>query len=254
MTTPFKPGRRLLADADALAAASPLALADSVAEAIGQELGQSVRLVSAELETNGEAQTDDGELVSPSAVVTAVLPQKGQELRTEVTAQLEGNAAYSASVRFAFAEAIDNTDEVSELFCPGSAGWNSELRDRLRDDSEFSTLIEAYDGTIGLAIGGRPVHIRCYRGHVLEVVSRSILGADFVLSIPGDVFIDLMTAARNRFMETAMSGEMRSTGSGYEYLRMTSALMRIIDHARAMAVTAGYAGSESNLDTNLQVA
>jgi len=254
MTTPLKPGHRLLADAAPLAAASPLALADSAAEAIGHELGRSVRLVSAELETNGQVQTDDSELVSPSAVVTAVLPQKGQELRTEVTAHLEGDAAYSASVRFAFAEAIDNSDDVSDLFCPGSAGWNSALRDRLREDSEFSTLIEAYDGTIGIAIGGRPVHIRCYRGHVLEVVARSILGADFVLSIPSDVFIDLVTAERNRFMETAMSGKIRSSGSGYEYLRMTSALIRIIDHARAMAVTAGYVGSERVLDTNLQVA
>lgn len=254
MTTPLKPGHRLLVNADALAAASPLALADSVAEAIGQELGQSVRLVSAELDTNGTVQTDDGELVSPSAVVTAVLPQRGRELRTEVTAHLEADAACSASVRFAFAEAIDNSDDVSDLLCPGSAGWNSALRDRLREDSGFSPLIEAYDGTIGISIGGRPVHIRCYRGQVLEVVSRSILGADFVLSIPGDVFIDLMTAERNRFMETAMSGKMRSSGSGYEYLRMTSALMRIIDHARAMAVTAGYVGSESVLDKNLQVA
>lgn len=254
MTTPLKPGHRLLADADALAAARPLALADSLAEAIGQELGQSIRMVSAELETNGAVQTDAGELVTPSAVVTAVLLQRGRGLRTEVTAHLDGDSASSASVRFAFTEAIDNGAEVSDLLCPGSAGWNGELRDRLRGDSEFSTLIEAYDGTIGISIGGRPVHIRCYRGQVLEVVPRSILGADFVLSIPGDVFIDLMTSERNRFMETAMSGKMRSSGSGYEYLRMTSALMRIIDHGRAIAVAAGYIGSESILDANLQVA
>jgi putative sterol carrier protein len=254
MTTLLKPGQRLLADAAALAAASPLSLADSVAETVGQEVGQSVRLVSAELETNGAVRADAGELVTPSAIVTAVLSHRGRELRTEVTARFEGDGASSASVRFVFSEASDNSDDVSDLFCPGSAGWNSDLRDRLREDSEFSTLIEAHDGTIGLSIGGRPVHIRCYRGHVLEVVPRSVLGADFVLSIPGDVFIDLMTGERNRFMEAAMSGTMRSSGSGYEYLRMTSALIRIIDQCRAIAVAAGYVGSESVLDQNLQVA
>ena len=252
MTPPLTPGRRLLADASPLSAASPLKLADTLAEAISDELGGAARVVSAELETNGAHDTSGGELLTPSATVTAVLAECGNAVRTEVTAHLVGTDSFTASVRFAFTATVDNGTAVSELLCPGSKGWNGELLTRLRDDAEFSQLIEAYDGTIGISIGGRPVHIRCYRGHVLEVVPRSVLGADFVLAIPGDVFIDLMSGDRNRFMETAMSGKMRSSGSGYEYLRMTSALMRLIDHCRAIAASAGYTQMPS--DEKLQVA
>ena len=68
-----------------------------------------------------------------------------------------------------------------------------------------------------------------------------VLGADFVLSIPGDEFIALVQADHNTFMEAAMLRRVSSTGSGYEYLRMTNALVRIIDICRDIAVDAGYA-------------
>lgn len=254
MTPPLTPGQRLIADASPFAAASPLKLADTLAEAISDELGDATRVISAELNIDSPNDVHSSELVTPSATVTALLAERGNAVRTEVSARLVGTHSFSASVRFAFTASVEHDTAVSELFCPGSGGWNDALHARLREDDDFTRLIETYDGTIGIEIGGRPVHIRCYRGQVLEVVSRSVLGADFVLSIPGDVFIDLMSGERNRFMEAAMSGQMRSSGSGYEYLRMTSALMRLIDHCRAVAASAGYAGTQTSSDENLQVA
>lgn len=124
---------------------------------------------------------------------------------------------------------------------PGTAPWGALLWERLRVDTAFTDLIETYDGTIGLRIGGRELHIRCYRGQVLEVVPRSITGADFVVDISGAEFVALMTAETNAFMESAMMRRLSSAGSGYEYLRMTTALVRIIDLARGLAAEDGWA-------------
>ncbi|WP_231445547.1 hypothetical protein [Brevibacterium zhoupengii] len=257
MTPPLAPGQRLLAAAPVLAPGSALALADAVATAIGTEIVDSsdlasANLVSANLELKGQLT----EAATPTAVVTAVLAELDARVRTEVTAFLNGDAGVAAVLRLAFtgAEAVDRSDSVSGLLCPGSREWNAELHRRLSDDESFARLIESYDGTVGIAIGGRPVHIRCYRGQVLEVVARAVKGADFVLDIPGEVFIDLMSSDDNSFMETAMLGKMRSAGSGYEYLRMTSALIRIIDNARALAGTAGYVGATTTSIETLQVA
>lgn len=168
--------------------------------------------------------------------------------RVEVTARiLPSTALPPADPEPAVAELrlalLTDLPAPDSLHCPGSKGWIAELGDRLRADEEFSRLIETYDGTIGLSIGGREVHLRCYRGSLIEASARSILGADFVLTIPGAEFIALVQADHNTFMEAAMMRRMSSSGSGYEYLRMTSALVRIVDVCREIAVAAGYAGA-----------
>ena len=75
---------------------------------------------------------------------------------------------------------------------------------------------------------------------MLETVPRSIRGADFLVDISGAEFVALMTAESNTFMESAMQRRISSSGSGYEYLRMTTALIRIIDVCRALAADAGW--------------
>ncbi|WP_193101411.1 hypothetical protein [Brevibacterium aurantiacum] len=257
MTPPLAPGQRLLAAAPVLSPGSALALADAVATAIGTEIVDSsdlvsADLVSADLELKGQLTG----AVTPAAVVTAVVDERDARVRTEVTVFLNDERGVTAVLKLAFtgAEAVDRSASLSGLLCPGSREWNAELDRRLSNDESFARLIETYDGTIGISIGGRPVHIRCYRGQVVEVVARAIKGADFVLDIPGEVFIDLMSSNDNSFMETAMLGKMRSSGSGYEYLRMTSALIRIIDNARALAGTAGYVGATTTSIETLQVA
>lgn len=239
MTHPLAPGQRLPVGTAPLTSASPLAAAGIVADGIIDHLGGTARMISAEV-----VLTRPGtEPMTGTAIVTAVLPEGDNTLRAEVTALLGDESTGAATLRFAFV--LATADQVPGLLCPASRDWNEELHGRLAADEQFARLTESYDGTIGLSLGGRPVHVRCYRGQILEVVPRALRGADFVLTIPGDVFIDLMTAENNTFMKTAMAGRMTSAGSGYEYLRMTSALIRIIDHARDIAGSAGYVGARA---------
>jgi hypothetical protein len=141
---------------------------------------------------------------------------------------------------------LTDLPEPSAAAGPGSRPWAALLHERLGADEEFAQLIETYDGTIGLRIGGREVHIRCYRGQVLEVAPRSIRGADFIVDISGAEFVALMTGPANAFMESAMQRRLSSSGSGYEYLRMTTALIRIIDVCRGIAADDGWGHSAQN--------
>ncbi|SMY10775.1 hypothetical protein [Brevibacterium jeotgali] len=207
-----------------------------------------VRAARIALSPGASVSTDAPTSVQAEAVVTALLGTREGTV-AEVTVTLTN--APSADVPTADAEVL-GTVELSiltnlpaphPLAAPGSREWARLLQERLVADQEFTELIETYDGTIGLRIGGREVHIRCYRGRVLEVSPRSIRGADFVIDISGAEFISLMTAEANMFMESAMLRRLSSSGSGYEYLRMTTALIRVIDLCRSLAADAGWGHS-----------
>ncbi|WP_051297269.1 hypothetical protein [Brevibacterium album] len=183
--------------------------------------------------------------VHGEALVTAVLDTPGgtlAEVDVALTSTARTDPSRSPSEVIGSLELSILTDlpAPSEGAAPGSPRWGVLLEERLRTDSAFTDLIEAYDGTIGLRIGGRELHIRCYRGTVLEVSPRSVGGADFVVDIGGAEFLALMTRETNAFMEAAMMRRVSSAGSGYEYLRMTGALIRIIDLARRLAAEDGW--------------
>lgn len=126
--------------------------------------------------------------------------------------------------------------DIENVASPCSDTWMRAMHSRLSDDQKFLNLIHAYDGTIGLEVDGATAHLRCYRGKIIEVSKRSISGADFTLEIPGNAYLDLMDHTSNDFMKMAMMRKFNSSGSGYEYLRMTSALIRIFDIARALHI------------------
>lgn len=244
MIPPLVPGRRFRTTLGATTG-GPLDLSGTLAASIASQIGESARLARATVEAEPPTKGNADNKCTASGVVTAVTADQDSSLRVEVAARISDGPGGSAILQLVFTLDTEAEEHPSGLLCPGSHEWQTELHHRLDPDIEFARLIEAYDGTIGLAIGGRPVHIRCYRGRVIEVAARSLRGADFILNIPGDVFIDLVIADQNVFMQTVMRGAMKSTGSGYEYLRMTSALIRIIDHARDIARTAGYAGTQT---------
>ena len=179
------------------------------------------------------------------ARVTALLPARAgtvAEVAVTLTAEPSSQLSTADARVLGTLDLTVATDlpEPAAGLAPGSRPWAALLHARLQADAPFAELIETYDGTIGLRIGGREVHIRCYRGQVLETVPRSILGADFLVDISGAEFVALMTAESNTFMESAMQRRLSSTGSGYEYLRMTTALIRIIDVCRALTADAGW--------------
>lgn len=116
----------------------------------------------------------------------------------------------------------------------GTVAWGQAVAEMLMVDPEFTQSVAAYDGTIGLAIGGDEIHLRIYRGAVIEVSRRSLRGADFVANISGQVWCELMFSDTNDFMKKAMMGKVKSTGNGAEYLRMTRVLIQLVDAARAL--------------------
>lgn len=117
----------------------------------------------------------------------------------------------------------------------GSIAWGNLLSDRLEDDATFTSALATWDGTIGLRCGDREVHLRIYRGTVVDVTRRTPHGATFTFVAPPHTWVDLMLSESNDFVRRAIRGEFSSTGDGYEYLRLTRPLDTIIGHARALA-------------------
>jgi len=123
-------------------------------------------------------------------------------------------------------------DPVGRAF--GTVGWAEALVDKV----DLAEDLAGWDGTIGLRSGGDSgdeVHLRVYRGRVIEVTRRAPRGATFTLGADAATWLELVEAPDNPFMRLAMAGRFTVTGDGYEYLRLTSALHRLADAAREIA-------------------
>lgn len=115
-------------------------------------------------------------------------------------------------------------------FC--SPAWGELMRTRLDADTAFARSLATWDGTIGLRCGEREIHIRVYRGKVIDVSRRSPRGATFTFVAPSHTWVELTFGVHDDFMRRAIKGEFCSTGDGYEYLRLTKPLGMIMGHAR----------------------
>ncbi|ATD72359.1 MULTISPECIES: hypothetical protein [Gordonia] len=126
------------------------------------------------------------------------------------------------------------TEVIPSLdFC--SIEWGEQLRGRLHHDAAFTSSVSTWDGTVGLRCGNREVHLRIYKGQVIDVTRRALLGATFTFEAAPVTWVDLMLSDSDDFMRRALRGEFSSAGNGYEYLRLTKPLHAIIQNARAMA-------------------
>lgn len=141
----------------------------------------------------------------------------------------EGTAAVLVRAR--------NSDPDSDSVCRafGTTGWAKAFAELLEQDERFTSAISSWDGTIGLRCGDDEVHLRLYRGRVIEVTRRAPHGATFTLDADELVWTELITGARNDFMQRVMRGQFKVTGSGYEYLRLTKVLHVVVDNARKLA-------------------
>lgn len=118
-------------------------------------------------------------------------------------------------------------------FC--TTRWGALVRDSLGADPGFASSLATWDGTIGLRCDDREVHLRVYRGRIIDVSPRTPGGATFTFVAPGHTWVDVVLGDRDDFMRRAITGEFSSTGSGYEYLRLTKPLNILIAHARTIA-------------------
>ncbi|GAB2976221.1 hypothetical protein LWP59_31280 [Amycolatopsis acidiphila] len=122
-------------------------------------------------------------------------------------------------------------DRVCHNF--GTVAWGEALTEGLGED--FARATASWDGTIGLRCGEDEVHLRVYRGRVVEVTRRAPLGATFVLAASELTWTELVTGPADDFMRRAMHGEFEVTGNGYEYLRLTKVLALLARRAREVA-------------------
>lgn len=122
-------------------------------------------------------------------------------------------------------------DPVGRAF--GTVGWAQALTERL--DGAVAEELASWDGTIGLRCGDDEVHVRIYRGRVIEVDRRAPRGATFVLGADAATWLELVEAPENPFMRLALGGRFTVTGDGYEYLRLTSVLHQFVDAVREIA-------------------
>lgn len=127
------------------------------------------------------------------------------------------------------------TDPVRPGRAFGTLGWAEALADRLGADQAFTAATATWDGTLGLRCGDAEVHLRIYRGRIVDVTRRTPHGATFTVGASELTWTDLVTGPDGDFLRAAMRGAFEVTGSGYEYLRLTKVLDLVVGHARALA-------------------
>jgi acyl dehydratase len=142
----------------------------------------------------------------------------------------EGETAALVTARDA---AGDDERRIGRAF-PGTA-WARRLGERLAACAAFTTATGTWDGAIGLRFGEDVVQLRIYRGRVLDAGARTPAGPTFVLGAPDITRVRLLTGPVNDFTKRTMRGEFAVSGSTYEYLRLTGALVALVDEARAFA-------------------
>lgn len=117
----------------------------------------------------------------------------------------------------------------------GTVAWGKALADELADDPAFASALASWDGAIGVRSGVDEVHLRVYRGRVIDVIRRSPLGASFVLGASRARWVDVLTGPPMEFAARQLRGEFETSGDPYEYLRCTKALALLVEAARRLA-------------------
>jgi acyl dehydratase len=122
-------------------------------------------------------------------------------------------------------------------FC--APAWAEALSAKLTTNRDFADATRSFDGSIGLRAGAEAVQLRVYRGAVLETARSTPAGPTFTVAGSELAWTRLALAERNDFVARATLGEFTTSGSSYEYLRMTKAVVAIWDAVRALAAGAG---------------
>lgn len=113
--------------------------------------------------------------------------------------------------------------------------WTRALAERLGSSAAFTRATGTWDGSIGLRFGDDVVQFRIYRGRVLESGRRTPSGPTFVVGASDLTWVRLITGPVNDFTVRTMRDEFHTDGNAYEYLRLTAALVALVDEARALA-------------------
>lgn len=134
----------------------------------------------------------------------------------------------------------------------GTLEWGRRLAEVLGTNDDFRSAVAEWDGTLGLRSGGSEVHLRIYRGRIIEVTRRAPHGPTFTFGAPERTWVDLLLDDDPHFGVRLMRGDFQVSGDPYEYLRLTKALSLVVDGARTLAGGAlGDTHHRTTLDTHL---
>lgn len=153
----------------------------------------------------------------------------------------EGTSAMLVKARGPGSDDEDNARAHRDF---GSPAWGRLLARRVSTDEAFVRATNAFDGAIGLQAGTATVYLRTYLGRVIDVVRRTQLPADFVLQGSEAAWARFALAERNDYIARAMHGEFSIAGSNYQYLRLTGAVVALMD---AVQTLAHYEGSDGTV-------
>jgi acyl dehydratase/putative sterol carrier protein len=129
----------------------------------------------------------------------------------------------------------DGKDQFPEARAYCTPEWGRLLSQRLQEDGVFTSSTATWDGALGLASDDGEVVLRVYQGAILSAGSRVPNGATFTLKASDKTWTDLLCGPTNDFMKRAMLGEFSVQGSAYEYLRLTKAVVALVECARSLA-------------------
>lgn len=117
----------------------------------------------------------------------------------------------------------------------GTLAWGQALAQVLGDNARFASSTASWDGTLGVRGGDHEIHLRIYRGRIIEVTRRSPHGATFTFGASDGVWAEILTSSDARFGVRLMQGQFEVTGNPYEYLRLSKALEILVDATRQLA-------------------
>jgi hypothetical protein len=180
---------------------------------------------------NAEQFVESTESVSVETVITRITGDRVE--RHVALRDANGALRESGTETWCLDDRADAPVAPELDFC--SVEWGNLLSDSLEGDRGFTSSLSTWDGTIGLRCGDRELHLRMYKGDIVDVSRRTPHGATFTFVAPAHTWVDLVLSDTDDFMRRAISGEFSSTGDGYEYLRLTKPLNTIIAHARLIA-------------------
>ena len=150
----------------------------------------------------------------------------------------DGRVVERASVTWDAPAADDVRDDESPhraAWDVGTVAWGERLAAGLSGNEDFRSAVETFDGSIGIRSGEEQVEFRIYRGTVVEVVRKTLDGPTFTVAGSERAWTDLLSSAKNDFVNRLGRNEFGSTGNNFQYLRVFRAIMLMIDEAQLAA-------------------
>jgi acyl dehydratase len=130
----------------------------------------------------------------------------------------------------------------------GTEAWGRSLAEELAGIDAFESAVASWDGTIGIRGDEHEIHLRLYRGRIIDVTTRAPHGPTFTVAASDRVWAEVLTAADSRFGTRLMSGDFRASGDPYEYLRLTKAVEIIVETARELSARPVRSAGDSHVN------